>query len=139
MEATLLDVPAIAFSQHYGNRRKIPWATAGAHAPEVVRRLAKQRWPRDTLINVNFPDVPADEVTGIVVGRQGRRKIGEGVVERVDPRGRPYYWIGPMREESPDAPGTDLYAVIAGKVSITPVCLDLTNRPALTALAKVFP
>src|SRR5216683_736373 len=93
MEATLLEVPAIAFSQHYAERRKIPWATAGAHAPEVIRRLT----------------------------------------------GRPYYWIGPMREEWPDIPGTDLHAVTTGKVSITPICLDLTNGPALAELKKVFP
>lgn len=139
MEATLLEVPAIAFSQHYAERLRIPWATAGAHAPEVIRRLTGLRWPRDTLINVNFPAVPADEVTGIAATRQGRRKIGEGVIERVDPRGRPYYWIGPLREEWPDIPDTDLQAVTTGKVSITPICLDLTNSPALAALKKVFP
>jgi 5'-nucleotidase len=139
MEATLLDVPAIAFSQHYADRRKIPWATAGAHAPEVIRRITALRWPRDTLINVNFPAVPPDDVDGVVATRQGRRKIGEGVVERVDPRGRPYYWIGPMREEWPDMPGTDLQAITAGKVSITPICLDLSNGAALAQLKSVFP
>src|SRR6266852_1165436 len=139
MEATLLEVPAIAFSQHYAERRKIPWATAGAHAPEVIRRLTGLRWPRDTLINVNFPAVPPGEVAGISATRPGRRKIGVCVVERVDPRGRPYYWIGPMREEWPDIPGTDLHAVTTGKVSITPICLDFTNSPALAELKKVFP
>jgi 5'/3'-nucleotidase len=139
MEATLLDVPAIAFSQHYAQRSKIPWATAGAHAPEVIRRLTALRWPRDTLINVNFPAVPADDVGGIAATRQGRRKIGEGVVERVDPRGRPCYWIGPMREEWPDLPGTDLQAITAGKVSITPICLDLSSGAALAELKSVFP
>ena len=139
MEATLLGVPAIAFSQHYADRGKVPWATAGAQAPEVIRRLTALRWPRDTLINVNFPATPPNKVAGIAPTRQGRRKIGEGVVERVDPRGRPYYWIGPMREEWPDIPGTDLHAVTAGKVSITPICLDLTNRPALAELRNVFP
>jgi 5'-nucleotidase len=139
MEATLLEVPAIAFSQHYAERGKIPWAIAGAHTAEVLRRLTDLRWPRDTLINVNFPAVPPNDVAGIAATRQGRRKIGEGVVERVDPRGRPYYWIGPMREEWPDMPGTDLQAVTAGKVSITPICLDFTNGRALTALETVFP
>jgi 5'-nucleotidase len=138
MEATLLGLPAIAFSQHYAERRQIPWATAGAHAAEVIRRLTAQRWPPDTLINVNFPAMAAGAVQGMVATRQGRRKIGEGVVERVDPRGRPYYWIGPIREEWPDMPGTDLEAVTAGKVSITPICLDLSNGPALAALRKAF-
>ncbi len=139
MEATLLDVPAIALSQHYENRRAIPWRTAEAHAPAVIRRLTSRRWPRNTLINVNFPAVAADGVKGVVAARQGRRKIGDGVIERADPRGRPYYWIGPLRDEAPDAPGTDLNAVTEGKVSLSPIYLDLTNGPALAELKKVFP
>ena len=139
MEATLLDVPAIAFSQHYLDRQAIPWKTAEAHAAKVIRRLVAEPWPRNTLINVNFPAVPADSVAGIVATRQGRRKIGDGDVERADPRGRPYYWIGPLRDEAPDMPGTDLNAVTEGKVSLSPIYLDLTNGPALAELQKVFP
>jgi 5'-nucleotidase len=139
MEATLLGVPAIAFSQHYADRSAVRWATAAAHAPALVRRLTALPWPRNTLINVNFPDVPPDEVAGIAATRQGRRKIGEGISERVDPRGRPYFWIGPVREEALDLPGSDLHAVAAGKVSVSPIYLDLTNGPALADLKKVFP
>ena len=138
MEATLMEVPAIALSQHYADRHAIPWKTAQAHAATVIRRLTAQPWPRNTLINVNFPAVAADKVTGIVATRQGRRKIGDGVIERADPRGRPYFWIGPLREEAPDMPGTDLNAVTEGKVSLSPIYLDLTNGPALAELKKVF-
>ena len=138
MEATLLDVPAIALSQHYEDRRAIPWKTARTHAVTVIRRLTAQPWPRNTLINVNFPAVAADKVKGIAATRQGKRKIGDGVIERADPRGRPYFWIGPLREEAPDMPGTDLNAVLEGKVSLSPIYLDLTNGPALAALKKVF-
>lgn len=139
MEATLLGLPAIAFSQHYENRRAIPWKTAERYIAEVIKRLTALPWPRSTLINVNFPAVSADAVKGIAATRQGRRKIGDGVVERADPRGRAYYWIGPLREESPDTPGTDLHAVTQGKVSLSPIYLDLTNGPALAELKKVFP
>jgi 5'-nucleotidase len=139
MEATLLDVPAIALSQHYADRRAIPWKTAQAHAADVIRRVTAHPWPRNTLMNVNFPAVAPDKVAGIVAARQGKRKIGDGVIERADPRGRPYFWIGPLREEVPDMPGTDLNAVIEGKVSLSPIYLDLTNGPALAELKKVFP
>jgi 5'-nucleotidase len=139
MEATLLEVPAIAFSQHYEDRRAIPWQTAEEHAATIIRRLTALPWPRNTLINVNFPAVAPGAVTGIAATRQGRRKIGDGVVERADPRGRAYYWIGPLRDETPDLPGTDLHAVTHGKVSLSPIYLDLTNARALTALEKVFP
>lgn len=138
MEAILLDVPAVAFSQHYESRRAIPWKTAEAYAARVIKRLTATPWPRNTLINVNFPAVTPDAVKGVVATRQGRRKIGDGVVERADPRGRPYYWIGPLRDEAPDMPGTDLNAIVEGKVSLSPIYLDLTNGPALAELKKVF-
>ena len=138
MEATLLDVPAIAMSQHYTNGGPIHWATAQAYAPEVIRRLTALPWPRSTLMNVNFPDVPPEKVKGIVAASQGRRKIGDNLSERIDARGRPYYWIGPMRDEAPTREGTDLCALVEGKVSITPVFLDLTHTGALAALMKVF-
>jgi 5'-nucleotidase len=138
MEATLLGVPAVALSQHYARAAAPRWETGEKHAVEVLRRLTSTPWPRNTLINVNFPDAMPDAVTGIVVTRQGRRKIGDNLVERIDPRGVPYYWIGPMRDEAPNDPGTDLAAVNAGAVSVTPIFLDFTNVPALAALEKLF-
>ncbi|HZT52261.1 MAG TPA: 5'/3'-nucleotidase SurE [Stellaceae bacterium] len=141
MEATLLDLPAIAMSQHLVDGGPVHWATAEAWAPEVIRRLTARAWPRQTLINVNFPDVPPEAVTGIAAVRQGRRKIGDNLSERVDPRGRPYYWIGPMHEEDAGTspPDTDLGAIGGGKVSLTPINLDLTNFGALKALRQAFP
>ena len=144
MEATLLGVPAIALSQHVADDHKLDWATAAHYAPEVIRRLTALPWPGQTLINVNFPDQPPDRVTGIAATAQGRRKIGDNLSERVDPRGRAYYWIGPMHEEEAGAtamtgPGTDLGAVAAGKVSLTPIYLDLTHIPALAVLKQAFP
>jgi 5'-nucleotidase len=139
MEATLLDLPAIALSQHTSDRGAIHWATAAAYAPKIIRRLAAQPWPRQTLINVNFPDVPPEQVTGIAAVPQGRRKIGDSLSERVDPRGKTYFWIGPMRDEEPVRAGTDIHVVTNGKVSLTPIHLDLTNRAALRTLRKAFP
>jgi 5'-nucleotidase len=139
MEATLLGIPAIALSQDYRDGEEPPWRTGEAYAPEVIRRLLHLPWPEHTLFNINFPGVAPGEVSGFAVTHQGKRAIADNLTEGVDPRGRPYYWIGPMREEWPDIPGTDLHAVTAGNVSITPICLDLTNRPALAELRNVFP
>jgi 5'-nucleotidase len=138
MEATLLDVPAVALSQHYDRANGIKWQTSERYAADVLRRLTAAPWPRNTLINVNFPDIPPDAVAGMSVTRQGRRKLGDNLTERIDPRGVPYYWIGPTRDEAPNQPGTDIAAVNGGAVSITPVYLDLTNVPALEALATLF-
>lgn len=138
MEATLFDVPAIAFSQYYERGNGIRWSVAEAYAEAVIRRLTAAPWPRNTLINVNFPDVPADAVAGIGVARQGKRKLGENLTERLDPRGVPYYWIGPMRRQEAGEPGTDVASIAAGWVTVTPINLDLTDMPALTELQKRF-
>ena len=138
MEATLLDIPAIALSQHYRDGEAIPWPTAAQFAPEVIRRLCDLPWPEHTLINVNFPAVMPQEVRGIVPTSQGKRAIADNLTKRLDPRGRPYYWIGPVREDGIAEPGTDLAAVADRRVSVTPIHLDLTNIPVLAALEKVF-
>jgi 5'-nucleotidase len=138
MEATLFKVPAIAFSQICENRQHIKWATAETFAPRVIERLLSMPWPQDVLINVNFPDLVADKVRGVRVTTQGKRKIGDTLIERIDPRGEPYFWIGAFREELDMRPDTDLAAVAEGYVSVTPVHLDMTHRPSLDLLRKVL-
>jgi 5'-nucleotidase len=138
MEATLLDIPAIALSQHFLDGEPIPWETAARFAPEVIRRLTQIPWPDHTLMNINFPAATPDNVLGIAVTSQGKRAIADNLTERFDPRGRPYYWIGPIREDGVAEPGTDLAAINDKQVSITPIYLDLTNIPVLASLKKVF-
>ncbi len=138
MEASLLGLKAIALSQNVGEEGPPQWATAAAHAAKVIRRLAALPWPRDSFFNVNFPDVAPAKVKGIAAAAQGGRKIGDHLLQRLDPRGRPYYWIGPQRDEARTRPGSDVRAVAEGKVSITPVFLDLTNRKALAQLKKAL-
>ena len=82
------------------------------------------------LINVNFPDVDAGAVKGVRVAVQGTRKIGDTLLERTDPRGEPYLWIGALREGTNPGEGTDLAAIAAGYVSVTPVHLDMTHHRA---------
>jgi 5'-nucleotidase len=138
MEATLLDIPAIALSQHFIDGAPIPWRTAERFAPEVIRRLTGLPWPGHTLINVNFPAAFPESVRDIAVTSQGRRAIADNLTERLDPRGRPYYWIGPVREDGVAEPGTDLAAINENRVSVTPIYLNLTNVPVLDSLKKVF-
>jgi len=138
MEATLLSIPAIALSQHFVDGEPIPWETAGHFAPEIIRRLAGLPWPAHTLINVNFPAGPVAGIRGIAVTSQGKREIADNLTERFDPRGRPYYWIGPVRENGVAEPGTDLAAINQKQVSVTPIYLNLTNIPVLASLKEVF-
>lgn len=139
MEATLLGVRAVAFSQVAKNRHRIKWATSERWAPEIVKGLATADWARDVLVNVNFPDVMARKVQGIRLTSQGRRKIGDKLIERTDPRGERYVWIGSVKADpEPAADGTDLAAVADGWVSVTPIHLDMTHRPTFRVLAEAL-
>jgi 5'-nucleotidase len=138
MEATLLGIPAMALSQEYSDRNDIPWQTGEAFAPDIIRRLLRLPWPESTLYNINFPAVPPAAAAGFAVTSQGKRAIADNLTEGVDPRGRPYYWIGPVRDGGAAEPGTDVAALGLNKVSITPIHLDLTNVPVLAALRRIF-
>jgi 5'-nucleotidase len=142
MEGALAGVRSIALSQVYareGMGDTVPFAAAEAWAPRVLEQLLAAELQPGTLTNVNFPALPPEEVRGIRVVRQGIRDYGRTrIIERKDPRGYPYYWfgLGPTVE----TPGhtTDLEAIADGFVSVTPLHLDLTHDPSLTALAQRF-
>lgn len=142
MEGALAGVRSIALSQAYsreGMGDSVPFAAAEVWAERVLAPLLAFETPPGALINVNFPSVPADEVKGIRVCRQGIRDYGRlRIVQRTDPRGYDYYWfgLGPMVE----TPGhlTDLEAVADGFVSVTPLHLDLTHDDSLGPLATQF-
>ncbi len=143
MEATLLGIPAIALSQFVDrdeadNGCPVNWAVAEKFAPEVIAKTISVPWTRGLFVNVNFPAIAPEEVIGIEVTREGRRKIGDDIREGTDPRGRPYFWIGARRKSKRYAPGTDLEAVRRGAVSVTPMSMDMTHRPALGRLRKTF-
>ena len=138
MEATLLGIPAIALSQVRRNGVAVKWATAEHHSAEIIRCLVAEGWPKGVLMNVNFPDVPHDRVTGVQATCQGRRKIGDDLNSGIDPRGHPYVWIGTERDEDPSFKGSDLEAVHAGRIAITPLGLDFTHRSTLKALKKAL-
>jgi 5'-nucleotidase len=142
MEGALAGIPSIALSQSYarqGMGDAVPFAAAEAWAEQVLRPLIGAPMPPRTLVNVNFPALPADEVRGVRVVRQGLRDYGRlQIAERTDPRGYPYYWfaLGPMIE-TPDHL-TDLEAIADGYVSVTPLHLDMTHDASLARLAGLY-
>lgn len=139
MEGTLLGIRSIALSQLPNPDGPTRWGTAEHFAPDIIRRLWSGTWPPSVLMNINFPDLPPELVKGVRVGRQGRRKIGAALLERLDPRGRPYYWIDSARAEEPTREGTDLAAVNEGIISITPLYMDFTYEPMIAPLKELFP
>lgn len=132
MEATLLGLPAIAFSQAYDG--PIDWAPTETHLENVVQRLCRAPWPDDVLLNVNFPAGGADAVRGLAATRQGRRVGKVEVLDFEDPKGRDFVWIGDFDDHGAAAPGTDLEAIADGLISVTPIHLDLTHAETLRAL-----
>lgn len=139
MEATLLGVPAIAMSQVLSFGHPVKWATAENHAPPLIRKLVKAGWPKNVLLNINFPDVVAESVKGVKVTTQGQRDLSDMVMDkRVDARGFPYYWIGFRREIGVPEAGTDMDAIAKGYVSLTALQLNLTDEATMTALKKAI-
>ena len=138
IEGTLLGVPSIALSQEGKAGEIIQWATAEHFAADLIRRLVSTGWGKNVLLNVNFPDCPVAGVTGVEVVRQGKRKIGDELLERFDPRGEPYVWIGAQRLEDRAETGTDLEAVFRGAISVTPLSIDLTHRDTMARLKAVL-
>ena len=140
-EGAILGIPSIALSQGYapGMRDDVHWACAETHAPEIIRRLLAHGVPRDRLINVNFPGCAASDVKGVAVTAQGRRDMSVvSLEERRDGRQKPYFWIRYGRSRATPPAGSDLEAVYGGKISITPLQLDLTDNLTRGRLAELF-
>lgn len=132
MEGTLLGIPAFAISQAGG--APFDFTAAAAFARRLAALLLEQGLPPDTLLNVNVPAVPPGSIRGVALTRQGRRAYRESIVEKLDPRGKTYYWIGGSEPEWERLGDSDYDAVMAGKISVTPLHLDLTHYEALRAL-----
>jgi 5'-nucleotidase len=133
MEGTLLGVPSFAVS--LVTRDGFRFDAAAAFARRLAGWVLERGLPADTLLNVNVP-TPADgdTVRGFALTRMGRRRYGDAIVEKTDPRGKKYYWIGGEEVEQVAEEGTDFHAIAQGLISVTPIHLDLTNYKSFEAL-----
>jgi 5'-nucleotidase len=142
MEGALAGIPSIALSQSYsreGMGDTVPFAAAEAWGERVLAPLIATPMADRTLVNVNFPALPPEEVRGVRVVRQGLRDYGRTrIVKRTDPRGYNYYWfgLGPMIHTPGHA--TDLEAIADGYVSVTPLHLDLTHEASMERLTALY-
>jgi 5'-nucleotidase len=157
MEGTLLGIPSLALSlMTFGVRGddesgldglpsektqapKVHWDTPRKHAPGLIRQLLEVGFPAGTLLNINFPAVPPDAIKGVAITRQGvRDQDSLAIDQRADPWGKPYYWFGFRYRPSTLVEGTDIAALAAGQISVTPLSLDLTNDAVLDKLTSDF-
>jgi 5'-nucleotidase len=138
IEGCLLGVPSIALSLAIGNYEtgKPVWDTPMRHGADLLRKLLKAGWPEGVVLNVNFPDCQPQAVKGVAVTAQGQRTPDFlRIDDRLDTRGKPYYWVGIERRKGKPPRGTDLWAVHSRRISVTPLQLDFTDKGARETLA----
>lgn len=134
MEAVVNGVPAIAVSQEIAPGEPVDYSLAAEVARHIAQLVLERGLPPDTFLNVNCPARASRRPPDIVVTRLGRRVYRDTLVRRVDPRGRPYYWIGGDPPTGIPEPGTDVGAIARGQVSVTPITMDMTHYRFLADL-----
>jgi 5'-nucleotidase len=132
MEAAINRVPGIAVS--VASDAPHGFGVPARAAVRVARRVSESGLPPLVLLNVNVPGLPEAEIKGARITRQGTRGYHDELIRRTDPEGAPYFWIGGDVPDEEFAPDTDVGAVAAGYVSITPLRLDLTAEDMLAPL-----
>jgi 5'/3'-nucleotidase len=133
IEATLQGVSAIAVS--VAGKNRIYFKSAREISYKLVKYIVKHPLPQNVLLNVNVPNSPMNRIKGYKFTRQGKRRYGESVIEKLDPRGEKYYWIGGSVIRETPVKNSDIKAVNEGYISITPIQLDLTAYDFLKELS----
>ena len=134
MEGRFLGLPTIAVS--LAGDRLTHFDTAARVVTEMVQKLERASLAPDITLNVNVPDRPYDELTGVIAARLGFRHKSEPVIRTRDPHGRTIYWVGPAGKGQDAGPGTDFHAVDQGAVAVTPLKVDLTRHETLPQLKE---
>jgi 5'-nucleotidase len=138
IEATLLGLPAIALSLDLRPDAPPAWDTVERHGADVIRQICAAGFDPGVLVNVNFPGCAPTAVTGVRVVPQGRHMLEDQLTERLDPRGRRYFWIGGRIDAGGVAPGTDVAVVAADGIAVTPLHLDMTHGASIARLARTI-
>jgi len=134
MEGRFLGLPAIAVS--LVGREGRYFATAARVVLSLLDKLKNHPLPTDTILNVNVPDIPYEQLGGFEATRLGHRHKAEPVIKSADPHGNAIYWVGPSGAEADAGPGTDFHAIRQNRVSVTPLHVDLTRHMALSQVAS---
>ncbi|GAB4460250.1 MAG: 5'/3'-nucleotidase SurE [Anaerolineales bacterium] len=136
MEAVIAGIPGVAVSLETveGHLGDVDYGPAARAASKVVRQVIENGLSHEILLNINVPFLPDDKIRGILLTRQGLRVYHSRLDERIDPRGKPYYWIGGDAPTGVPERGTDVGALAEGFISVTPLQLDLTAYRAITDL-----
>lgn len=138
MEAVILGIPSIALSLEVDHKHGYPaWETVIYHLPSILEKVCTQSWDKNVFLNINFPNLPADQVKGVRVVSQGSRRTNRPPLTREDPFGKTYYWIDvfDQRDTNPD---TDIASLRDGYITITPLSVNLTHGDSLTFFEEMI-
>ncbi len=133
-EGRFLGLPAIAVSM--GSFEPVHYETACWAIEKILLKLQQQPLREDTILNINVPDLPIEDIRGFQSTRLGNRHKSEGVIKQKNPRGETIYWVGPPGEAQDAGEGTDFFAVKEGFISVTPLQIDLTRYDSLQNLKQ---
>jgi 5'-nucleotidase len=139
IEGTLQGIKSFALSQaanYLDGERQVPWTVVEQYAPALLKKLLDVDMPAWTFMNVNFPNCLPQDVQGVAVTAQGKLDFGMNVERRNDGRGLPYYWLKFDSRKGDFLEGTDIHAVRDGKISVTPLKLDLTDYSLLDRIQQ---
>ncbi len=139
LEAAMLGIPTAAISVAGGEGGATHFDAAAAFARDVAVKIVENGLPPCTLVNVNVPDLPAEQLAGVAITTQGRREYVDRIVVRKDPRGQKYYWLSGVLKDDEQNERTDVAAVRRGCISVTPIGIDMTARELLPVLEAWWP
>ena len=136
MEGVVAKVPSISVSM--GAFENLRYDECAEFVKDLVKVVGSGVFPSDVLLNVNYPNIPVEELKGIAITKLGRRWYDDVLHKRVDPRGREYYWITGKSVTSSREPGTDASEMDNGYISITPLTLDMTQESILGEVTEIL-
>ena len=134
MEGRHLGLPSIAVSMN--SFEPLHYETGAIAVEKIITNLQAKPIARNTILNINVPDVPWTKIQGIQVTRLGNRHKSAGVIKQADPRGNIMYWVGPPGIAQDAGEGTDFHAVENNFISVTPLTIDLTEYNSLENLTE---
>ncbi|QEP44839.1 5'/3'-nucleotidase SurE [Ectothiorhodospiraceae bacterium BW-2] len=138
MEGRFLGYPAIAVSlaSVTSHHEVSHFQSAVYYTLQILQQIDSHPLPPQTILNINVPDLPLEQIEGVVATRLGSRHRAEPMVRSYDPRGKAIYWVGPSGGEADCGEGTDFAAIRQHKVSVSPVVVDLTRHDSLAGIAR---
>ncbi len=138
VEGAMMDIPSIAVSLNSYKPEYENFLFSAEFISSLIPKLSLFKFPKKSILNINIPDIPQNDIAGVVVTEMGGRMFTDNYEKRIDPRGKVYYWMAGRLSTEKDNENTDITAIRQNKISISPLTFNLTQKSAITELDKVL-